>query len=92
MPRAPIHAGGVNTQQHLVVPDDGPVDLLDSQDVLRFSVLVLDDRLHRRHLGRQVSGLRRSNVLLGSYRALPVTVAAIREWTPIQYPATPSPA
>lgn len=44
---APIYAGCVYAQQHLVVADRRPVDLLESQDILGLAVLVLDDGLHR---------------------------------------------
>jgi hypothetical protein len=67
MPDAPVHAGCEHAQQHLVGSDLGPVDLLEPQDVLGFAVLILDDRRHRRHLGRHGSGFRRFAALLGSH-------------------------
>ena len=46
MPDAPIHAGRVHANQHLVVADLGPADVPEFQDV-GWTVLVLDDRFHR---------------------------------------------
>ena len=47
MPDAPIHTGRMHLHEDLVVSGRGFVDLLESQDVLGFAVLVLDDCLHR---------------------------------------------
>jgi hypothetical protein len=62
----------MHADQHLVSSDLGLVDLLESQDVVGFAVLVLDDRLHRLHTGGDVGCVRWSVVLVGLYRLSPV--------------------
>jgi len=52
MPGTPIHAGSPHLYQDLVVADDRPVDLRQSEDLFGCgAVVVLDDRLHRLGVG-----------------------------------------
>jgi len=47
MPIADLYPRRMNTHQHLVIADDGQLDLLELKDVIGQAVLLLHDRLHR---------------------------------------------
>src|SRR3954463_16380664 len=71
VPGAPVHAGGVHPYQDLAVPDGGPVDPCDPEEVLgRGAVAVLNNGLHRLSAG--VRGRRASEgfELRGGHRNL----------------------
>jgi hypothetical protein len=56
VPDAPVDAGGVHAQQHFLVTDRGPGDLLEPQHVLGLAVAVLGNRLHRGPAGGPLGG------------------------------------